>query len=48
MGTKHKDGHIILYMKGVNNFEYARIKNRLLSQPKIAGHLTEITKIRFL
>lgn len=48
MGAKHKDEYIICYMKGLNNFEYVRIKNGIVSQPKIAGHLTEITKVNFV
>lgn len=48
MGTKHNDEYIICYMKGLNNFEYVRIKNGIVSQPKIAGHLTEITKVNFV
>ncbi|GLC32042.1 hypothetical protein [Clostridium omnivorum] len=48
MGSKNKDGYILCYLVDTGEFDYVTIKDGKISDPKLGGYTSEMTRINFL
>lgn len=46
-GSKNKDEYVLCYLKDYGEFDYVTVKNGVISEPKIAGSMSEFTRITY-
>jgi hypothetical protein len=46
-GSKNKDEYVLCYLKDYGEFDYVTVKNGVISEPKLAGNMSEFTRITY-